>query len=115
MHLCFQYSDNNRDHFDRVVEESLRRDLPIITIPHAKHHLANKSGDGEAFTAVYGLDTFQSMLMDVKSTPQGQDEKKVLAIKVTAMPGKRVPPGVLGTMNDLVGAVGPNLRIKSFR
>ena len=27
------------------------------------------------------------------------------AIKVTGMPGKHVPPGVLGTLNDIVNAV----------
>lgn len=26
-------------------------------------------------------------------------------IKVTGMPGKHVPPGVIGTLNDMVGAV----------
>ena len=29
------------------------------------------------------------------------------AIKVTGMPGKHVPPGILGTLNDLVAAVPP--------
>ena len=38
--------------------------------------------------------------MDIKS----ESEKKA-AIKVTGMPGKHVPPGVVGTLNDLVNAV----------
>ena len=88
-----------RDHFDQKVEESLRRDLPIITTPHAKEHLGSKE-DAEAFTAVHALDFFQSMLIDVKS-----DGPSKPAIKITGMPGKHVPPGVLGTMNDFLQAV----------
>jgi hypothetical protein len=58
----------NSDHFDQKVEESLRRDLPIITTPHAKSHLVNKAGENEAFTAVYELDTFNSMFLEVQPT-----------------------------------------------
>lgn len=36
---------------------------------------------------------------------EGGEEKGKPAIKVTGMPGKHVPPGVLGTLNDLVNAV----------
>ncbi|KAI4204786.1 MAG: hypothetical protein LQ350_000852 [Teloschistes chrysophthalmus] len=92
------------DHFDQKVEESLRRDLPIITTPHAKEHLTGK-GENEAFTAVYDLDFFQDMLVDIaKGSDAGKGKP---AIKVTGMPGKHVPPGVLGTLNDLVNAVPP--------
>lgn len=34
-----------------------------------------------------------------------EGSKKNAAVKVTGMPGKHVPPGVLGTLNDLVEAV----------
>ena len=97
----------NRDHFDQKVEESLRRDLPIITTPHAKSHLANKAGENEAFTAVYEVDTFDSMFLKIKPTAgeTSKDAGRLKAVKVTAMPGKHVPPGVLGTLNDLIGAV----------
>ncbi|KAL8809423.1 MAG: hypothetical protein Q9223_007929, partial [Gallowayella weberi] len=91
------------DHFDAKVEDSLRRDLPIITTPHAKAHLTSK-GEGEAFTAVHDLDFFQDMLVDIEG---GEEKEKKPAIKVTGMPGKHVPPGVLGTLNDLVNAVPP--------
>ncbi len=84
------------------MEESLRRDLPIITTPHAAFHLKGK-GEGEAFTAVHDLDFFQNMLVDVKK--DAAQSGKNPAIKVTGMPGKHVPPGVLGTLNDLVKAV----------
>lgn len=87
-----------RDHFDAQVESSLRRSLPIITTPHAKSHLASK-GEGEAFTEVYDLNFFEDILVDIEGS------KKNAAVKVTGMPGKHVPPGVLGTLNDLVQAV----------
>jgi len=98
-------SHYHADHFDEKVEASLRRSLPIITTPHAKAHLAHKSGDDEAFTSVYDLDSFQSMMVDIKQ--QKQSAEKVPAMKVTAMPGKHVPPGILNTLNELAGAVPP--------
>lgn len=100
-------SHYHADHFDQKVEASLRRDLPIITTPHAKEHLTSKKGeDGEAFTAVHDLDFFEDMLVDVEGG-DGKGAKKQPAIKVTGMPGKHVPPGVLGTLNDLMNAVPP--------
>jgi len=98
-------SHYHADHFDQDVEASLRRSLPIITTPHAKDHLSNKS-ENEAFTSVYDLDTFQSMMVDIKSSSQAQGSKAP-AIKITAMPGKHVPTGILSTLNDLAGAVPP--------
>jgi hypothetical protein len=104
------------------VEESLRRSLPIITTPHAKAHLANKPGNDEAFTSVYELDKFQSMMVDIQAGSQSPkarsesiDTPRVPAMKVTAMPGKHVPPGVLDTLNELAKAVRsqsppPNLK-----
>jgi hypothetical protein len=91
------------DHFDQEVEDSLRRSLPIITTPHAKSHLAHKAGENEAFTAVHELDTFQSLMVDIHRNSNGGSSTP--AIKITAMPGKHVPPGALGTLNDLVKAV----------
>ncbi|KAL8849336.1 MAG: hypothetical protein Q9221_005687 [Calogaya cf. arnoldii] len=95
-------SHYHADHFDQHVESSLRRNLPIITTPHAKSHLASKS-DGEAFTEVYDLDFFEDCMVDI----EGSKEGKKAAIKVTGMPGKHVPPGVLGTLNEIVNAVPP--------
>lgn len=89
------------DHFDQKVESSLRRDLPIITTPHAHEHLANKPGE-EQFTAVHPLDHFEAGIITIPDSNA--------AIRVTGMPGKHVPPGpanVLQTVNDLLGAVPP--------
>ena len=93
------------DHFDDLVEKSLRRDLPIITTPHAREHLEAKKEGDEKFTAVYDLDFFESSLLNVNN-PESKTGK-VPAIKVTGMPGKHVPPGPLAVANDLLGAVPP--------
>ena len=89
------------DHFDQNVEAQLRRSLPIITTPHAKSHLANKA-DGEAFTNVWELDAWTSMMIDISRREKG--EEKVPAIKVTGMPGKHVS-GAIEILNDFINAV----------
>ncbi|MCJ1277762.1 hypothetical protein MMC21_005576 [Puttea exsequens] len=98
-------SHYHADHFDNHVESSLRRSLPILTTPHAKIHLHDhKTPATEAFTAITALDFFDSALVGIEGA------KAQAAIKVTAMPGKHVPPGpgnVAGRVNDLIGAVPP--------
>jgi L-ascorbate metabolism protein UlaG (beta-lactamase superfamily) len=104
-------SHYHADHFDQVVEDRLRRSLPIVTTPHAKEHLSEKKGKDEAFTAVYALDTFEAMMLDIKTNPKPSEtvsnSSKVPAMKVTGMPGKHVPPGIIETVNDALGAVPP--------
>ncbi|KAK3713513.1 hypothetical protein LTR37_008471 [Vermiconidia calcicola] len=96
------------DHFDQKVEEQLRRDLPIVTTPHAREHLADKKTGAEKFEQVYGLDRFENAVLNVKSSgANSAADAKQAAIKVTAMPGKHVPPGPLGVANDILGAVPP--------
>ncbi|EAU80968.1 hypothetical protein CC1G_03144 [Coprinopsis cinerea okayama7 len=102
-------SHYHEDHFDRLVEDSLRRDLPIITTPHAHHHLAEAKPGGEAFTSVYSLDFFESLFIDFKNQSAASGAKQPL-IKVTGMPGKHVPPGpahILSAANELLGMVPP--------
>jgi hypothetical protein len=86
------------------VEHSLRRNLPIITTPHAKEHLAGK-GEGEAFSQVTDLEFFESAIVDIEKGRAEEDAGKRPAMKVTGMPGKHVPPGLLSQANDLLGAV----------
>ncbi|MCJ1373440.1 hypothetical protein MMC20_004668 [Loxospora ochrophaea] len=100
---CVLLSHYHADHFDQDVEASLRRDLPIITTPHAKTHLEGK-GPGEAFQDVHALDFFESLIVDFAG---GDNQPKKPAIKVTGMPGKHVPNGVLGAANDFLHAVPP--------
>ena len=98
-------SHYHADHFDQLVEESLRRDLPIISTPHAHSHLTAK-GD-ESFTAVTALDFWESTILDL-SASAGRDVKPQNSrMRVTGMPGKHVPDGVLGVANDLLKAVPP--------
>lgn len=96
-----------RDHFDKFVEESLRRDLPIITTPHAHTCLTEKKTD--PFTAVTAVETFKSVFLDIAAapTPAASTSPRFPAIKVSAMPGKHVKPGMLSTINDILGAVPP--------
>ncbi|KAF2142252.1 uncharacterized protein K452DRAFT_271115 [Aplosporella prunicola CBS 121167] len=107
-------SHYHADHFDQHVEASLRRDLPIITTPHAREHLAVKKPAADAFTQVYDLDFFESAVVDVVKPPPDVDDqgkpttaRREPAIKVTGMPGKHVPPGPLSVANELLGAVPP--------
>ncbi|QDS67516.1 hypothetical protein FKW77_001735 [Venturia effusa] len=98
-------SHYHADHFDEMVEASLRRDLPIVTTPHAKECLVDKKEEGEKFSAVTDLDFWESCLIYVEGG--ALDEGKKAAIKVTGMPGKHVPPGPLNVMNELLHAVPP--------
>ena len=50
------------------------------------------------------LDFWESATVRIEGE-QGQGT--AAGIQVTGMPGKHVPPGVLGTLNDLVQAVPP--------
>ena len=107
-------SHYHEDHFDRVVEEKLRRDLPIVTTPHAAECLVEKKGEGERFTNVSRVDHWESLVVDVsrEAGGEGNGGKEDAAavrpmIRVTGMPGKHVPPGPLAVANDLLGAVPP--------
>jgi len=103
-------SHYHADHFDQKVEESLRRNLPIITTPHAKSCLQSK-GEEESFSQVFDLDFFDEMMVDIAPVKQGNSP----AIKVQGMPGKHVPPGPLAFVNDLLGAVSEYENLESNR
>lgn len=100
-------SHYHADHFDQEVEKSLRRDLPIVTTPHAKEHLAEKKEADERFSQVFDLDFFESAMLDITQTGPDASQSKTPRIKVTGMPGKHVPPGPLSVANDLLNAVPP--------
>jgi len=78
------------DHFDRIAEERLRKDLPIITTEHAASELEEKG-----FTAAVALDTWDAVSV----------EKGDARVRLTSMPGKHGPsvtefflPPVMGSM-----------------
>ncbi|KAJ5977444.1 hypothetical protein N7501_000786 [Penicillium viridicatum] len=91
-----------RDHFDKKVENSLRRDLPIITTPHAKGHLGFKNGD--SFTSLSAIDHFEQIQVSI----EGTSGLKQPRLRVTGMPGKHVPPGgIAQKLNDIAKAEIP--------
>ncbi|KAI0548460.1 Metallo-hydrolase/oxidoreductase [Xylaria curta] len=109
-------SHYHEDHFDRFVEERLNRDFDIVTTPHAKGCLTSEAryageDSGGPFRAVHDLYTFESIMLHIDDPKHGKPHiggyGMVPVIKVTAMPGKHVPPGALGVANDLLGAVPP--------
>ena len=100
-------SHYHADHFDQKVEASLRRDLPIITTPHAYSHLTSK-GEGESFTAVHAIDNWEAMFVDIKdSGGQQPNSTSRPRLRVVGMPGKHIGDGLLSKANDILGAVPP--------
>lgn len=97
-------SHYHEDHFDRLVEDKLSRDIPIVTTPHAHSCLTSKGAD--SFTNVHALGFWDSLIIDVHSSSLSTD-KRTPSLKITGMPGKHVPPGPLNIANNLLGAVPP--------
>ncbi|KAK5998812.1 hypothetical protein PT974_01195 [Cladobotryum mycophilum] len=85
-------SHYHEDHFDKLVENSLNRNFPIISTPHAKKNLSSDEIKDEPFHAVTALDFFESIFFDIHSGDPGSHGQPV--IKVTAMPGKHKPEGI---------------------
>ena len=83
-------SHMHEDHFDRLVEEKLDKNVPIITTHHAAAKLTKKG-----FTAPQALNTWEPLTV-------GKGDAR---IRVTAMPGRHGPgilsaalPPVMGSM-----------------
>jgi L-ascorbate metabolism protein UlaG (beta-lactamase superfamily) len=86
------------DHFDRIAEERLRKDVPIVTTEHAAGELRDKG-----FTAPVALDTWDSVTA----------EKNGSRVRITSMPGRHGPPvvekflpPVMGSMLEFESAAG---------
>ncbi|KAK5043543.1 hypothetical protein LTR84_011445 [Exophiala bonariae] len=101
-------SHYHEDHFDKEVEASLRRDLPIITTPHAKSCLTTLKSDADSFTNIHALDKWDNMFVNI-SVPTKPDLNSYILprLRVEGMPGKHVGDGLLSKANDLLGAVPP--------
>ena len=92
------------DHFDRVAEERLPRDLPILTTGQASRELVERG-----FTAATPLETWQTE----RRTKDGTE------LTITAMPGRHAPsalavalPDVMGSLLELSpGSGSPGLRL----
>lgn len=96
-------SHMHEDHFDRVVEQKLDKNLPIITTPHATEKLKKKG-----FHAAQAIATWESL--DVV--------KGDARVQITSMPGRHGPgilnallPPVMGSMLDFHTSTGE----KTFR
>lgn len=94
----------NSDHFDQKVETSLRRDIPIVTSPHARVQLTNQ--EHESFTNVSALAPFETGLVEIGGT--GGPKRPLL--RITGLPGKHVPStAVAGLLNKMANAVSISL------
>jgi len=89
--LCV-LSHYHGDHFDRIAEERLPKDLPIVTTEHAAAELEDKE-----FTATFALDTWES----------AEFVKGAAHLRITSMPGQHGPgivdfalPPVMGSVLD---------------
>lgn len=85
-------------HFDQVVEEKLRKDLPIVTNAFAAKELREKG-----FTGAIALDKWKSVVF----------EKQRAMVTITALPGRHGPallekflPPVMGSMLEFHSAGG---------
>ncbi|KAK7214751.1 hypothetical protein V2G26_002754 [Clonostachys chloroleuca] len=102
---CVLLSHYHEDHFDKLVEDSLNRAFPIITTPHAMQCLTSPDQNKEPFTRVTSLDPFESSILHIDSHSGQNGQNR--AVKVSGLPGKHVPPGLLSAANDFVQAVPP--------
>ncbi|WP_226011915.1 MBL fold metallo-hydrolase [Halomicrobium salinisoli] len=78
------------DHFDRVAEARLDRDLPIVTTHHAAERLA-----GKGFRATYPLETWETLRV----------RKGDVDLDVTATPARHGPPVVSKALPQVMGSV----------
>lgn len=83
-------SHMHEDHFDRVVEQKLNKDVPIVTTPHAAAKLKQKG-----FRSAYALPTWESQQV-VKGDAQ---------LKITAMPGIHGPRLLQAALPPVMGSL----------
>ena len=69
-------SHMHEDHFDRIAEAKLNKNVPIITTHQAADKLKSKG-----FTATHGLNTWETLTVN----------KNDARVKITAMPGRHGP------------------------
>lgn len=78
------------DHFDRVAQERLDRDVPILTTPQSASALQEMG-----FSAARALDTWESVVV----------QRDGCSLQVTAAPGRHGPLGVDLALPDVMGSV----------
>lgn len=93
-------SHYHADHFDQHVENSLRRDIPIISTPEARSILGSKE---DPFTSLYDLDPGRRLIVNLKCDLPGPEKPGMV---IVGTPAKHVPESrPLEMLNDFVGAV----------
>jgi L-ascorbate metabolism protein UlaG (beta-lactamase superfamily) len=83
-------SHMHEDHFDRVVEQKLNKDLPIITTHHATAKLKKKG-----FRSVYALNTWETQHV-VKGDAH---------LRISAMPGIHGPSILAAALPPVMGSI----------
>lgn len=78
------------DHFDRIVEQRLRKDLPIVTTAHAYREITSKG-----FSAAVPMEVWESV----------DFRKGDAKVTVTAMPGRHGPPLVEKLLPSVMGSM----------
>ena len=102
-------SHYHEDHFDRFVEASLHRAVPIISTEHAKSNLSSVSAEnGGPYSNVTSLDFFESSKIPVPAGNEGAKKGQSQIVKITAMPGSHVPPGPIAVANAVLQAIPPS-------
>lgn len=83
-------SHMHEDHFDRIAEQQLSKDVPIVTTQHATESLREKG-----FKSAHPLETWETLTVT----------KGEVQLRITAMPGRHGPgilaaalPPVMGSM-----------------
>jgi L-ascorbate metabolism protein UlaG (beta-lactamase superfamily) len=93
----------HEDHFDKLVQEKLDKDIPIITTKSAAKKLKDIG-----FQRTYGLSTWDRI--DV--------EKGEARLRITAAPGRHGKAGMQALLPSVMGSVldfGPNTAAPSYR
>ena len=96
-------SHMHEDHFDKLVQEKLDKNIPIVTTKEAADKLK-----GIGFRRTYGLSTWDRI--DV--------EKGESRLRITAAPGRHGKAGMQGLLPSVMGSVldfGPNPAAPGYR
>ena len=88
----------HEDHFDKQVQERLRKDLPIVTTIEAVAPLEELG-----FTEVSGLNTWETAFLKTSAS----ESNPGLNLQVISTPGKHVAGPAIEAVNDFMAAVPP--------
>ena len=78
------------DHFDRIAEAKLDKELPIVTTPHAAAYLGKKG-----FRAAHALNTWETLRV----------RKGDAKVTITSMPGTHAPGPLSKLLPDVMGSM----------